>query len=564
MKMSNFTKKIALILLSSLLIFNSVMAAPLAALAADEAPSTWYNQGFTDWYAKVYGDESPPSEIFGERYTAAQVQWIIYGLVSMPINFLGKDNQALTSCVVSIVGSSTDLKACWDAYWQTTWLSKMLELLPFNKIALNNNQTPLAMVFDTSNREVSGIKYTKDLLTNFGIVTTVNAQEGFGYGKLGLMQPFWQVTRNLAYTLIVLFVIVFAFMIMFRVKISPQVVISIQSALPKVFLALVLATFSYAIAGFVIDLMYVVIGIIAGFWSQGGWFPGVQFNFIYSWITASVAGVPIPDLAVFTYMLVYTALFFVLVLFSLIASSVGLINSGFSILLSFILLLLVIWLLVLCFWFLIKIPWMLIKTLINIYLSVIIAPIQIVFGAIAPQMGFGLWIKNLIANVMVFPFVGTMFLLAYMFLFYGYVALGETIIEHNILSEIATFLGFKIDGFLPGTLWSPPFLGSGAEITPLIFALMSFGIIVAIPKASDILKMLIMGAKFDYGTAIGEAVGAFGILPMAQKAGGQFVSDKLYNPKDNKGAIPTLWSKYGPNKAKSGTPQSTGPVNTPS
>ena len=73
-------KKFVLTLLSSLLIFNSVMATPLAALAADEAPSTWYKQDFGSWYSKVYGDESPPSEIFGERYTAAQVQWIIYGL----------------------------------------------------------------------------------------------------------------------------------------------------------------------------------------------------------------------------------------------------------------------------------------------------------------------------------------------------------------------------------------------------------------------------------------------------------------------------------------------------
>ena len=49
--------------------------------------STWYNQGFVEWYDKVYNpDTSPGSEIFGERYTAAQVEWVIYGLGAFFIN----------------------------------------------------------------------------------------------------------------------------------------------------------------------------------------------------------------------------------------------------------------------------------------------------------------------------------------------------------------------------------------------------------------------------------------------------------------------------------------------
>ncbi|MEK7472470.1 MAG: hypothetical protein AAB625_00345 [Patescibacteria group bacterium] len=73
MNLSSLTKKISLprsgklclIFLSTLLFLNSLFMPFAVALAADPAPSTWYNQGFTDWYAKVYGDESPPSEIFG-------------------------------------------------------------------------------------------------------------------------------------------------------------------------------------------------------------------------------------------------------------------------------------------------------------------------------------------------------------------------------------------------------------------------------------------------------------------------------------------------------------------
>src|SRR3989344_3478006 len=44
---------------------------------------------------------------------------------------------------------------------------------------------------------------------------------------------------------------------MFRIKIDPRTVMTMQNQIPKVVIALVLITFSYAIAGFLIDLMYV-------------------------------------------------------------------------------------------------------------------------------------------------------------------------------------------------------------------------------------------------------------------------------------------------------------------
>ena len=51
---------------------------------------------------------------------------------------------------------------------------------------------------------------------------------------------------------------------MFRAKINPQTVVTIQSAIPKAVVALILVTFSYAIAGLMIDLMYLLIGLIFG------------------------------------------------------------------------------------------------------------------------------------------------------------------------------------------------------------------------------------------------------------------------------------------------------------
>src|SRR3990172_12628792 len=53
--------------------------------------------------------------------------------------------------------------------------------------------------------------------------------------------------------------IVIGFLIMFRRQIDPHTVISIQNALPRIVLTLILITFSYAIVGLLIDLMYVIL-----------------------------------------------------------------------------------------------------------------------------------------------------------------------------------------------------------------------------------------------------------------------------------------------------------------
>ncbi len=73
---------------------------------------------------------------------------------------------------------------------------------------------------------------------------------------------------------------------------------------------------------------------------------------------------------------------------------------------------------------------------------------------------------------------------------------------------------------MDGTLWSPPILGSSEDMAGILWLGVSFMFITMIPKAVDILKMLIMGAKFDFGSAIGEAMTpakAVGALYSGQK-----------------------------------------------
>src|SRR3989344_2728711 len=103
--------------------------------------------------------------------------------------------------------------------------------------------------------------FAYDVLQNAGFVPKAYAQ-GVGFSGLGPIFPIWKTFRNISYMFILVILIVVGFMIMFRTKINPQTVISIQNALPNLIVTLLLITFSYAIAGLLIDLMYFAMRLI--------------------------------------------------------------------------------------------------------------------------------------------------------------------------------------------------------------------------------------------------------------------------------------------------------------
>lgn len=80
---------------------------------------------------------------------------------------------------------------------------------------------------------------------------------GSGAGIIEPVIQLWQAIRNLAYLLFILVFLTVGFMIMFRSKINPQTVISVQAALPGLVVGLVLITFSYFIAALIVDLAFV-------------------------------------------------------------------------------------------------------------------------------------------------------------------------------------------------------------------------------------------------------------------------------------------------------------------
>jgi hypothetical protein len=79
----------------------------------------------------------------------------------------------------------------------------------------------------------------------------------------------WSFTRNIAYLAFVVVMIAVGFMIMFRSKLGGQTLVTLGNTLPRVVISLVLVTFSFAIAGVIIDICGVLMTVIKSLLGSG-------------------------------------------------------------------------------------------------------------------------------------------------------------------------------------------------------------------------------------------------------------------------------------------------------
>lgn len=486
-----------------------------------KAQGAWYAPSYQQWYTKVY-DTSNPTEIYGERYTAAQVWWVIYSIQSWTLSWIAPVEvwqcffTAFSDCGTFGITDATTAP------------------LPYASAPVEGPSfvTAFSSVM-FADRPLSGITYTKDVLRNFHIVPEAKAQSGFGFDSLTMIQNLWGAARDITYALLILVIIVFAFMIMFRTKISPQAVITVQSALPKIIVTLLLITFSYAIAGFMIDAMYIVLGLISLLFTNSGVItslniPGGQSGAgaLFTWLTSGPASLGIIGTLIIywiTFMLtLFAATFLPGGFLGLLATIVtfGAYQAtfmGIGVIISIIVSIMLIIISV-------KAVITLIKTFVNTVLLIIAGPFIILFGAVSKSGGgIGGWIRSLAANLAVYPMTALLLLVAFVFLDAAYqnttvgalqgvagsvplvgkyITLLTTLLPAGILGISAT------SGISGGNTWSPPLtLGTSAGIVWLwLFA--SLGTIALIPKVAEIVKGAITGKPFAYGSAIGQAVGA--------------------------------------------------------
>lgn len=408
--MPKLFKKVLLSLLTGIVLIASV--APATPV---KAANPWYSSPWNEWYVKVYSDQNP-NEIFGERYTAAQVEWVFYGFISMVINLPLTAVCQSTAPLVSLFSGELDkvLSSC-HPFGLGANASTAAKLA--NEI---KNKSLLSLVF--ADRPFSGVTYFKNIGRNLHVIPEAKAAgPGFGYGALDPILPLWRATRDVAYVFFVIVIMVMAFMIMFRVKISPQAVITVQSALPKIVIAMVLVTFSYAIAGFLIDLMYVVIGLFSLI--LGG-LAGGNVGQMFTNMTTPAVGI----VGVISFYLLFSLLGFASVVRGIFLAGGGaapgtvtdpgslLHTAGGVTLVSFLLAIVFVILVIATLFVGFKIALMLLKAFVNVVLLTIVAPLIFVFSTISSGLSLSSWVRDMIGNLAVFPVVGLLFSLSFMFL----------------------------------------------------------------------------------------------------------------------------------------------------
>lgn len=315
--------------------------------------------------------------------------------------------------------------------------------------------------------------------------------QGVGFSGLAPLLPIWKAFRNIAYLLLAIVMIVIGFMVMLRKKIDPKTVVTVQNALPRIVITLLLITFSYAIVGIMIDLMYLLILFSISIVGQSGIFPaqdistyqaqlmggnlGTLFNFVFfkgGW-AAYLELLPAVLVGVFggigagAAIGAIAAAFFSLTLGVGTVAAIGAIVGGVLIILLLSIILL---------FTLFRIFYMLLMAYISIVLSLILAPLQLLIEAFPGGNGFNGWFRNLLSNILVFPATAILLLLA------------------------SSFTKLETTG-----IWAPPLLlGGGTGVA--IPGLLALGVLLLIPTIANAIKDALKPPEFKYGGAPAQAI----------------------------------------------------------
>jgi len=315
-----------------------------------------------------------------------------------------------------------------------------------------------------ANPPASTKEYAIDLGKTLGFLPKSAVAQGIGFAGLAPLLPLWKVFRDISYGILAMILIVVGLMVMFRKKIDPKTVVTVQNSIPRIVIALLLVTFSYLIVGLLIDGMYLLITLsISMISSATGETIGEALSFANAPKTAVSAALGDGTVGKFVYKLLdplvnnnlttslldkvgidtthttkeatdslfngglwgMTKFFFgsglnawddigagvpsqvkvasyalTGILGYFIGGAKGF-AAGLTIFSAPSLLVLII-LLVLLFGF-IRIVFMLIDAYINIIISLLIAPFQLVLEAIPGSTSFSSWLRHLLSKIIVFP-----------------------------------------------------------------------------------------------------------------------------------------------------------------
>ena len=347
-------------------------------------------------------------------------------------------------------------------------------------------------------------EYLAMVKRDFGIVKPAYAQVGgSGSGIIGPVAKLWEVVRNLSYLMFIVVFLAVVLMIMFRQKLNPQTVLTVQNALPGLVIGLVLVTFSYFIAALLVDMSFVGVQLVAqifagavnekgevinAFGKNAGDLTRLaqESNLMQLFSTSALRWDNFADVGQVTKDATNSILppglglgaavlggivSVVLLAVGMIPFGIGLgigaLALGSSSLTNFNVVGLIVPLILIIALFVqfIRLAFQLLKAYISLLVFTVVGPLIIMFSAVPGRGGaLGLWWKSILANSLVFP---------------------------------AVFGGFLFAGMILGTdpaIWSatPPLFG-GLNIG-FIRILIAYGILLGIPAIPDMVKNA-MGVK---------------------------------------------------------------------
>lgn len=288
--------------------------------------------------------------------------------------------------------------------------------------------------------------YVADVLKSAHIVTPAYAQ-GIGFASLDPVLNLWKTFRNISYMFFVLVFVIVGFLIMFRQKVG-QTAITAQQAIPQIIMSLVLVTFSYAIAGLLIDLMYVLMALIVGVFAS--FFP----QDIFGYNIFELGGTMFKGAVNLQRNKDFISGFLESLNLGGTANQVVSIISGLTLTIILAVAMLI---------GIIRLFFELLKSYATIIIAVVMAPLLLMMGAIpGKSSAFGSWMKTLIGNLSPFPVILVVLVMYYAF-------------TNGAINASS-------GGFMP-----PFLLSAGNGIGESIIALMSLAIILALP---DIVKKI--------------------------------------------------------------------------
>lgn len=325
--------------------------------------------------------------------------------------------------------------------------------------------------------------FVADLMNDAHIVPRAQAQ-GLGFAALDPILSTWKMFRNLAYLLYVILFLVIGFMVMFKAQMG-KAAVTLQTALPNIVISLIFVTFSYAIAGFLIDLMYVVMYLLIGMFPGAGGTQILDDNFITMGIKI-IMGDGTNTGAFKSFAAAVDGFVSQTLNFSGTDQSntwYGMISGVTMSLIMAIAILIGVF----------KLFFELLKTYVTIVLMIAFSPLLLMLGALPGQDVFQGWIRDLVGNLLAFP---TTLLIIIVFRMFT-----------NSNASLSDF-GGETGGFLP------PFL-IGRGTASVLTTLVGIGIVLIMPELIQQMKK-----------AVGVKDGIFQVL--AKDMGTNFVKQGVY------------------------------------